>query len=115
MMHLVLELQQPQNLAAFFRISTTVSGMDLFGELQVAFGRQRWKQIKALEDKADLAAANIGPCGVGYLRNILVTNPDAAACRAKQSTEQMQQCRLTAARGPHYGDKLTLGNIDGHS
>ena len=49
---------------------------------------------------------------VRNLRQIFAVDQDAAARRAKQSAEQMQQRRFAAARRAHYRDEFALLNLE---
>ena len=96
MLHLVLKLQKPQNLAPPVGTVIPVAGMDLFRKFQIAVSGQRRKQIETLENEPDLSTANIGPLCIGHFRQVLAVDMDRTGRRRKESAEQVKQGRFSA-------------------
>lgn len=122
MAHLVLQTKKSQDFTpgivvewAFrsSRIRTRSSSpplVNMLGQLEVAFRRQRREEVESLKDKPDLATTQICPGSIAHLGQILSINDDAPSGWPEQPPENMQEGRFAAPRGPHDRDKLPRKN-----
>ena len=83
--------------------------------LQIPLGRERREEVEALEDEADLAAADVGALGVGGGRQVFVVDDDAPGRRRQKPAEQVQHRGLAAPRRPHDGEILALLHVERHA
>src|SRR5258708_32348294 len=76
------------------------------GNLDVAHGRKRGKQIELLKDEGDAVLAQ--PCALAVCQGGKVhsIDDDAALCGPGQTSQQVKERRLARTRGPNNGDKL---------
>jgi hypothetical protein len=89
--------------------------VDALGEFEIALGRERREEVEALEDEADLAAADVCAAGVGGGRQVFVVDHDAPGRRRQEPAEEVQHGGLAAARRPHDGEKLALLDLQRHA
>src|SRR6185436_7461545 len=74
--------------------------------LDVALGREDRQQVVELENEADVARAPFRELAGGQAVEALAGDRDLAAVRAIEATDQVQQRRLSRARGTHEREEL---------
>src|SRR6266851_6601604 len=77
----------------------------------VAFGGQGGQQIEALEDEANLVAAELGTRRVTELGQIVAVHQHAAAGGLGQSADDVKKRGLSAAGGPHDRNRLSRQDL----
>ena len=87
---------------------------DLGDEGDVLARRQARDQIVELEDEADVLAPVLGQQPLAGADEIVVAEPCLAAGRRVQAAEDVEQCRLAAARRAEQDDELALTDIEVH-
>lgn len=107
-MHLVLELKQPQDLAAAFGRDLAIAGVDLLSELEISLGRQSREKVEPLKYKPDLTPADVGSLGVRNFSEVFAVDDDTAARRRQKPAQQMEERGFTASRRPHYRYEFSL-------
>src|SRR4029079_10077232 len=76
---------------------------------------QLFDQIERLEDEADVALADFTELTFGVMRHVLAQEFETPRTRRIQHSHNVQQRRLTAARGAHYGHELAGCNLHIHA
>src|SRR6267378_3686941 len=89
--------------------------MNALRQTEISFSRERWKKIKSLENKTNLAAPNRSTLRIGGLGDIFVIDDYPTACRRQQPSQEVKHRRLAATRGSHDGYELPLLNLKRHS
>ena len=71
-------------------------------------------QVEALEDETDVLLANVGALSLGVPGNVLVEEEIVTIGWVIEQADDVEQCRLATARGPHDGNEVPLVdfNID---
>lgn len=78
--------------------------------VQVAQLRQ---QLSVLEDEAEVAEAGAGAGGIGKRRDVRVAKADAAVGGREHAGHAVQQRGFAGAGGPHDGNELAWGDVQG--
>src|SRR5438132_13619471 len=93
--------------------------------LRIEFGQQQRKfhvlkggeyrnQVERLENVADVRVAPVGRLFVIKAENVLAKHQQLAFGRAVDGGNNVRQCSLPGAGGPHERAKFPPGNLDGH-
>jgi hypothetical protein len=73
------------------------------------------EQVEELEDKADVLAPHPGALVLVHVRERLAGEDDRASVKRVDAGDEVQECRLPAARGAHHDDELAIPQLEVNS
>ncbi len=85
------------------------------GKFDVLIGREGGNQVEELEYETYLLPSEPDKFGIGKVGNVLSTHGDGTCGRSVKSSDEIKQSGFSTARWTHYGDYLTLSNIQVHT
>jgi len=102
-----LEAKQLYDPVKVLAIHRAIFPADLVSDADIAHGIESGEQIEFLKDKSDFALAQGGAPGIGELREINAVDQHAPAGWPGETTEDVEERGLAAARRANDADKLT--------
>ena len=70
-------------------------------------------QVEALEDKADVVLAQVGPLALVEAGHFNAVELEAAAVWVVEQADNVQQGRFATSGGPHHGNELPFLHLEG--
>jgi hypothetical protein len=89
MVKLVFKAEEPQHLATAWRIFAAVA-MNPLRQTEISFSRESGKEIKSLENKANLATPDRGTLGIGGCGDIFIVDDYPTTCWRQQPSQKVK-------------------------